>query len=68
MATAHVPRGGRPRKQGWEVDPLVTVSVHLRKSQLAALDQLADAEHTSRAELVREAIDLLLTRLKRPRP
>jgi Arc/MetJ-type ribon-helix-helix transcriptional regulator len=39
--------------------------VHLRKSQLAALDQLADAEHTSRAELVREAIDLLLKRLKR---
>ena len=37
------------------------------KSQLAALDQLADAEHTSRAELIREAIDLLLTRLKRPK-
>ena len=34
-------------------------------SQLAALDQLADAEHTSRAELVREAIDLLFKRLKR---
>jgi len=67
MAAAHVPRGGRPRKQGWEADPLVTVSVHLRKSQLAALDQLADAEHTSRAELIREAIDLLLTRLKRAR-
>jgi metal-responsive CopG/Arc/MetJ family transcriptional regulator len=45
---------------------LVTVSVHVRKSQLTALDQLADAEHTSRAELVREAIDHLLTRLKRP--
>jgi hypothetical protein len=45
---------------------LVTVSLHLRKSQLAALDQLADAEHTSRAELVREAIDVLLKRLKRP--
>jgi hypothetical protein len=44
---------------------LVTVSIHLRKSQLAALDRLADAEHTSRAELVREAIDLLLKRLKR---
>jgi hypothetical protein len=40
--------------------------VHLRKSQLATLDQLADAGHTSRAELVREAIDLLLERLKRP--
>jgi Ribbon-helix-helix protein, copG family len=67
MAAAHVPRGGRPRKQGWEADPLVTVSVHLRKNQLAILDQLADAEHTSRAELIRQAIDLLLTRLKRPR-
>jgi Arc/MetJ-type ribon-helix-helix transcriptional regulator len=47
-------------------DPLVTVSVHLRKSQLTLLDQVADEEHTSRAELVREAIDLLLTRLTRP--
>jgi hypothetical protein len=45
---------------------LVTVNLHVRKSQLAALDQLADLEHTSRAELVREAIDLLLKRLKRP--
>lgn len=65
MAAARVPRGGRRRTQGWEEDPLVTVSVHLRKSQLAALDQLADDEHTSRAELVREAIDHLLKRLKR---
>ena len=66
MAAARAPRGGRPRKQGWEENPLVTVSLHLRKSQLAALDQLADVEHTSRAELVREAIDFLLKRLKRP--
>jgi Arc/MetJ-type ribon-helix-helix transcriptional regulator len=44
----------------------VTVSVHLRKSQLAVLDQLADGEHTSRAELVRDAIDLLLERFKHP--
>ncbi len=66
MAAEHAPRGGRPRTQGWEEDPLLTVSVHLRKSQLATLDQLADAGHTSRAELVREAIDLLLERLKRP--
>ena len=65
MAAARAPRGGRPRKQGWEEDSLVTVSLHLRKSQLAALDQLADAEHTSRAELVREAIDRLLKRLTR---
>jgi len=42
------------------------VSVHLRKHQLATLDQLADAEHTSRAALGREAIDLLVTRLTRP--
>jgi predicted transcriptional regulator len=43
----------------------VTVSLHVRKSQLAELDQLADAEHTSRAALVREAIDRLLQGLKR---
>ena len=65
MASTRAHRGGRPRKQGWEEDPLVTVNLHLRKSQLAELDQLADGEHTSRAELVREAIDLLLKRLKR---
>jgi Ribbon-helix-helix protein, copG family len=64
MAAARTPRGGRPRKQGWEEDPLVTVSLHLRKSQLTALDHLADAEHTSRAELVREAVNLLLRGLK----
>jgi len=48
----------------------VTVSLHVQQSQLAALDQLADAERTSRAALVREAIarllTRLLTRLKRP--
>ncbi len=66
MAAERARRGGRPRKQGWTADPLVTVSVHLRKSQLASLDQLANAEHTSRAELVREAIDLLLKCHKRP--
>jgi predicted transcriptional regulator len=43
----------------------VTVSLHVRQSQLAELDQLADAEHTSRAALVREAIDRLLKRLER---
>jgi predicted transcriptional regulator len=43
----------------------VTVSLHVRQRQLAALDQLADAERTSRAALVREAIDGLLTRLQR---
>ena len=64
MTTERARRGGRPRKQGWVEDPLVIVSVHLRKSQLAILDQLADMEHTSRAELVREAIDLLLQRFK----
>ena len=64
MATERARRGGRQRQQGWAEDPLVTVSLHLRKSQLATLDQLADTEHTSRAELVREAIDLLLKRVK----
>jgi hypothetical protein len=63
MSTARGYRGGRPRTQGREDDPLVTVSLHVRKSQLAALDQLAHAEHTSRAEVVRQAIDRLLTRL-----
>jgi hypothetical protein len=66
MSSARRYQGGRPRTQGWEDDPLVTVSVQVRKRQLAALDQLADAEHTSRATLVRDAIDLLLKRLKRP--
>jgi hypothetical protein len=65
MTTERVSRGGRPRTQGNEDDPLVTVSLHVRQSQLAALDQLADAERTSRAALVREAIALLLTRLQR---
>jgi Ribbon-helix-helix protein, copG family len=65
MSTPGVYRGGRPRTQGGEDDPLVTVSLQVRQRQLAALDQLADAEHTSRAALVREAIDRLLTRLKR---
>jgi Ribbon-helix-helix protein, copG family len=66
MSTARVYQGGRPRTQGREDDPLVTVSLHVRQSQLAMLDQLAEAEHTSRAALVREAIDRLLTRLKGP--
>ncbi len=65
MMTERVYQGGRPRKQGSAEDPLVTVNLHVRQSQLAELDQLADAEHTSRAGLVREAIDLLLKRLKR---
>jgi hypothetical protein len=65
MSTPGGYQGGRPRIQGREEDPLVTVSLHVRQSQLAALDQRADAAHTSRAALVREAIDRLLTRLKR---
>jgi hypothetical protein len=64
MAAARQPRGGRPRTQGRTEDPLVTVSLQVRQGQLAALDQLADSAHTSRAALVREAIDRLLTRLK----
>jgi Ribbon-helix-helix protein, copG family len=66
MNTPGVNPGGYPRTQGREDDPLVTVSLHVRKSQLAALDQLADAQHTSRAALVRDAIDRLLTQLNRP--
>jgi ribbon-helix-helix CopG family protein len=58
-------QGGRPRTQGSEDDPLVTVNLHVRKSQLAVLDELANAGRTSRAELIRQAIDLLLIRLKR---
>jgi hypothetical protein len=66
MSTSGVDRGGRPRTQGREDDPLVSVSLHVRNSHLTELDQLADAAHTSRAALVREAIDRLLTRLKHP--
>ena len=55
--------GGRPRKRGYADDPLVTVNLHLRQSQLSALDHLADARNNSRAELVREAIDLMLSQL-----
>jgi Ribbon-helix-helix protein, copG family len=64
MSTQRVYRGGRPRQQGSAEDPLVMVNLQVRQRQLAVLDQLADAAHTSRAALVREAIDLLLTRLK----
>jgi hypothetical protein len=66
MSTPRVDRGGRPRTQGRQDDPLVSVSLHVRKSHPTKLDQLADAAHTSRAALVREAIDRLLTRLKHP--
>jgi hypothetical protein len=65
MSTARVYRGGCPRPQRGEDDPLVTMSLHVWKGQLAELDQLADAAHTIRAPLMREAIDRLLTRLKR---
>jgi hypothetical protein len=64
MTTVRVSRGGRPRTRGNEDNPLVTVSLQVRQSQLAELDQLADAERTSRAALVREAIDRLLKGLK----
>jgi hypothetical protein len=66
MTAARQPHGGRPRTQGRAEDPLMTISLHMRQGQRAALDQLADAAHTSRAALVREAIDRLLTRLNRP--
>jgi len=41
MSTPGVDRGGRPRIHGREDDPLVSVSLHVRKSQLTELDQLA---------------------------
>lgn len=66
MVAERARRGGRPWKQEWAEGPLVMVSVHLRKSQLAILDQLADTEHTSCAELVREEIGLLLKRFQHP--
>lgn len=43
----------------------MTVSLQVRQGQRAALHQLAEAAHTSRAAVVREAIDRLLTRLAR---
>jgi hypothetical protein len=64
MTVARQPHGGRPRTQGRTEDPLVTISLHVRQGQRAALDQLAEAAQTSRAAVVREAIDRLLTRLK----
>lgn len=66
MSTPEVDGDGRQPKQGRENDPLITVSLHVRKRQLTELDQLAAAAHTSRAALVREAIDRLLTRLQHP--
>jgi hypothetical protein len=64
MTVARQPHGGRPRTQGRAEDPLVTISLHVRQGQRAALDQLAEAAQTSRAAVVREAIDRLLTHLK----
>jgi hypothetical protein len=63
MTIVRQPHGGRPRTQGRAEDPLVTISLHVRQGQREALDQFADTAHTSRAALVREAIDRLLTRL-----
>jgi hypothetical protein len=42
---------------------LISVSLRLRKSQLTALDQPADAERTSWAAAVREATERPLKRL-----
>jgi hypothetical protein len=66
MSTPKVDWEGRQRPKGGDDDPLITVSLHVRKSQLTDLDQLAAMGHTSRAALVREAIDRLLTRLHHP--
>jgi hypothetical protein len=65
-STPGVDWGGRPRTQGREDDPRLSVSLHVQKSHLTKLDQLADAAHMSRAALMREVIDRLLTRLKHP--
>jgi hypothetical protein len=64
MSTPAVYRGVRPRTPRREDDPLATVSLHVRRSQLTELDQLGAVSHTSRATMVREAIDRLLTRLQ----
>lgn len=66
MMTRGVSRVGRQRAQGGEDDPLLSVSLHVRKGQVNELDRLADAEPTSRAALVRKAIDQLLTPPQRP--
>jgi hypothetical protein len=66
MSAPEADRGGRQRKQERQDDLLITVSLHVRKRQLTELDQLAATAHTSRAALVREAIDRLLTRLQHP--
>jgi len=65
MSAPEADRGGRQRKQEHQDDLLITVSLHVRKRQLTELDQLAAGAHTSRAALVREAIDRLLKGLKR---
>jgi hypothetical protein len=74
MSTERVYQGGRPGTQGRDNDPLVTVSLHVLKSQLAELDQLADAErglyHHSRAGMpvsrrTRRPRDVLTGRLDR---
>ena len=64
MTVARQPHGGRPRTQGRAEDPLVTISLQVRQGQREALDQFAESAQTSRAALVREAIDRLLTHLK----
>jgi hypothetical protein len=48
MSTARVYRGDARGPQGHEDDPLVTVSLHVWQSQLAELDPLTDAAHTSK--------------------
>jgi hypothetical protein len=54
MSTECVYRGGRLRARGRDNAPLVTVSLHVLKSQPAELGQLADVErnlyHHSRVQ------------------
>jgi hypothetical protein len=59
--SAHTTRVPAPTGAGWASAPHVE-----RGNARPDLDQLADAEHTCQAKVIREAIELLLTRLKRP--
>lgn len=57
MKVRHRDRGGRPPI----ADETQRVEALLTREQVAALDVLAEMEETSRADLIRDAVDLLLT-------
>jgi hypothetical protein len=54
------PRLGRPREIGDQT--AVVVPVRLDPERLARLDARADAEHITRSQLIRNALDRELTR------